>query len=329
MALYLNIYKPTILRSLSLSYNKIINKYLLSSDVNQALTLDEGAVDEFTTQLMHKKWNKWETKRIKRKSNSSQEFQYKTQVNETKINIHLLDVSELDILIKDTLESNNVTYLQDIIVECLALKRLPTLIILLKVFAFYSQCGDKETLLKLIELYNKTHPITSKENSEFMHYIAEAVWVKGNVTEALLIFEDIYRSNLYLRRRIKLMLRHLIADSISKQSEVVLVLIINFSKRLAKDYKDYYFLANIWQMCFLSEWFTDQCIALDLLKENEGLCKILLNQIPVVVAVALRNHKTEIVHKLLEVLLNYKHLYQSGQILESLFDYRRKYYYST
>lgn len=52
------------------------------------------------------------------------------------------------------------------------------------------------------------------------------------------------------------MLKNLIENVLCNKSEAGLINIIQFSERLIEEYNDYYPLGCIWQICFLSPWFT-------------------------------------------------------------------------
>lgn len=142
--------------------------------------------------------------------------------------------------------------------------------------------------------------------------------------KSISIFEEVYHDNPFLRRKIRLILRYLILEAVSNRSEAVLVNLITFTERLAKAYKDYYVMACLWQACFLSEWFSDQQVAFDLLEKNYVLCKTIQAHIPHVVNISLKHHKTEPVYRLLEVLLKHEMKLQSSIVLVVLFDYRCK-----
>lgn len=67
-----------------------------------------------------------------------------------------------------------------------------------------------------------------------------------NIIVVLLIYIFVSRS----------ILKHLILDSVARQSEATVVNFMHFSELLVKEYSDYFPLACLWQACILSEWFT-------------------------------------------------------------------------
>ncbi|XP_031328322.1 uncharacterized protein LOC116159482 [Photinus pyralis] len=283
------------------------------------LAFDSDALENFTTQLMQRKVNKWESGRMKQNLRSSPlsiKFATKQSV--------AIDVTAVDGVLRDALEVDDKDCITSALDECMKFRVLPDMANLLQAFSFFAHAGDKAMVLKLIELSKLLNEDTLVQYSYFKHYLAEATWAKGNVSEAILLFEEVYAKNLYLRRRIRSMLNSLVSDSIRGRSEAVLLLILSFAKRLGEIYKDFYPLACIWRCCILSEWFTDQSIALELLEHNEDLRKIVTKHVPIIVYVALREHQLDLVYRILEVLLRCESKAHYATIIEMLFDYRVK-----
>ncbi|KAK5647425.1 hypothetical protein RI129_002317 [Pyrocoelia pectoralis] len=316
MALSISSRQFKLLRNLHFLRTKSMNKYFCNHQEN-ILTLDSDTLDTFTTQLMQRKCNKWETDRIKQNS-KLEPIQIKFQMNK-KVAI---DLTNVDNILCDALEADNEDCITNVIEECIKFRTVPDMSNFLQILSYFARRGDKVTILKLIELSKLFDDTILLRYSYFKHYIAEVTWTKGNINEAIILFEEVYSSNIYLRRRIRSMLNNLVSDSIRGRSEAVLFLMLNFAKRLGNNYRDYYTLACIWRNCILSEWFTDQSIALDLLENDEKLRKTVMNHIPIVVHIALREHQIDLAYRILEVLMKCESKIQYAKIVEILFDYR-------
>lgn len=280
---------------------------------------EEDVIDDFITQLIQKKMDKWQSLQ-KRAINKEMHCNAEKR---SLINLDLKEtnVEHVNLLLNDALNEGDYDKTLSILNECVRWDKCPSLSLLMQILPLLSQNGEKDLIIKLQTVCDKIHP--SAIDSDFQHYLAEVTWIKGNVEKALNLFETIYRSNNFLRRRIRMTLKYLILDVVNERSEAVLLNLIKFCKKLVKDYNDYHLLGSVWQSCFLSEWYTDQCIALELL-EDEGLCKEIVGRIPYVVITALKAHQTDLVQRLLDVLLKHEMTIQYSVVLTILFNYRRK-----
>lgn len=292
----------------------------------KSILIDLDVLDDFTTQLMQKKTDKWESIKVKK-------LLPPTPVQIQPINKRFLpnqferiSIIELNTIFESHLDENDQLQLLELIKECITYKKSPSNLIITNTLTSLAQAGNIDGISKIEELCSLTNQEYLKEKSNLKHYLAEATWLKGNVIKAIDIFEDVYDENPFLRRTIRLILRYLISVTISNHSEAVLVNLVSFTERLVVKYKDYSIMSALWQICFLSEWFSDQQVAFDLIQRNSNLSKRIINQIPYVVSISLKNHRMDPVYRLLEILLQNQMKMQSSIVLVALFDYRCKYY---
>lgn len=310
-------------RSLYRYYLKVVTvevpKHCKQTFHEKAITFDD-TLEEFTSQLTQKKANKWNIQKVIEKSVNDY-----LPTNTEKNNCKNYTIEEINLLFQDCIQIGDNSELMDLIKQCIEHRKCPSLSNLIHVLTLCAQNGDKETIIQLTELCREFHPDVTRANSYFRHYLAEAIWVKGNISDSLKIFKEVYSENAFLRRRIRLVFKYLVQDIISTRSEAALINIVKFAEELLQNYKDFFPLACVWQSCFLSEWFTDQCLALQLLKTNEGLFKAVINRIPYVVSISLSSHRTDVVYRLLELLLKYEMKMQYAGVLSVLLDYQSKY----
>ncbi|KAF5294431.1 hypothetical protein FQA39_LY13416 [Lamprigera yunnana] len=296
-----------------------LSKYFLCSH-NRLITLEPDVLDNFTTQLMQRKSDKWVLKKITGNANCKQ--QPAKLVPNQKVQLNTVNLEKLDNILQEALENDDEKCIRNAVYWCIANKKIPNLSVLIQILSLYSHAGDKDIVIKLVKLCEVLDTEILKQYSNFKHYLAEAIWVKGNIKDSINLFESLYVSNPSLRRIIRNMLKYLIKDGVANRSEAVLLNIIEFAQRLIENYNDFYILCCIWKCCIVSEWFTDQSIAINMLDQNPILRKKILNDLLFVTNWALQNHHTEIVYKILEVLLKYEHKACYAQIVEALFDYR-------
>lgn len=276
-------------------------------------------MDTFTSQLIERQIKKWDLRR-----QQSEGTLCNTAATNCITNLKIEEITkyQLDDMFQTAIDEENAKSLIHLTTFCVKTNKLPPFSIVNNAVSICSKFGEKDVIHALEKLCYIHYPDFLKENSNFQHFLAEAVWVRGDTTKAIDLFEKIYRKNPYLRRKIRAMLKNLITDLVKNRSEAALWNVINFSERILNDFHDFVPLTCVWQACFLSEWFTDQCIALELVERNNGLCTAVINRIPYVVFISLKCHRTEAVYRLLEVLLKYKMDVQCGNVLSSLLSYQ-------
>ncbi|KAF2880691.1 hypothetical protein ILUMI_25481 [Ignelater luminosus] len=293
MALCSNVYKSNYLfcRYLFMASGTKWLKCFIRRHGDKSIALDStDCLDDFTTQLIQTKLNKWEVMRANRQilCSEREQVKVKSHAKEITVNVEYLDVNKLGMLLRDAVEADNISYVNEIVNECIKWKRLPTVSVLLQTLSYCSQYGDKNIIATIVKLCTEVQPALLKDYYDFKHYMAKAIWVKGDINNAIIMFEDVYRNHSNSRRTIRSMLKQLLLDAVATRGEAALLNMISFAERLLNDFKDFYPLACIWQACFISEWFTDQTLALELLEEKDGLLKVISSQLPFIVALSLK-----------------------------------------
>lgn len=103
------------------------------------------------------------------------------------------------------------------------------------------------------------------------------------------------------------------------------VQIREFTEDLATNYNEYLPLEYLWQTCILSEWFSDQTTALQMIEDNPKLRKYLSEKYKHIVSVALKTNKSDVVQRLFELFLKYKMTENYISTLRQLFDHHCKF----
>lgn len=164
-----------------------------------------NAMDNFTNRLMQQQISKWENRVIsKMKPTTNAIINLNTDYNNPeKVSVKNLSIIEIDWLLQEAIDIDDNIKLIKLTKECIKYCKCPSLSVLLHVLSVCSQSGDKDTIIALVELCEKQKPNILQDNSNFEHYLAEAIWVKGNIARSLEIFEKIYRENVFLRREVR------------------------------------------------------------------------------------------------------------------------------
>ncbi|XP_030760085.1 uncharacterized protein LOC115885345 [Sitophilus oryzae] len=287
----------------------------------------ESALDDFTDRLMQRKVHQWENNKkkllaqSKNKTNIVLKPKQSIFYSKEHSNIENLTINRINSLLQEAIRFNDNEKLMDITRQCIKYNKCPSLSQLSPALAICSQNGDKDTIVQIVQLCENTRPEILEGNSNFEHYLAEAIWVRGNIVKSLEMFEKLYRENNFLRIKIRCILKNLIPTIITNQSQASIVKIIKFSEHLVEIYDDYFLLQCIWQACFLSEWFADQQMAFEILENHPNLWKEISNKMYYIVNVSLNNHQTEVIYRLTELLLKYDMKEELPGVVLALFNY--------
>ncbi|RZF40629.1 hypothetical protein LSTR_LSTR007512 [Laodelphax striatellus] len=192
---------------------------------------------------------------------------------------------------------------------------------LVYIVKLFSRIGEKQGLEVAIEqLRISDNDLYEKENG-FKHYTAQSSWMQGNFVHSTRTFMEILEVNTCFSPSEKLVLQTIISDSISTRGEAALFIMKEFVEDISKTHGDYFPMVMFWQHLFESEWFADQQLSKELLKGNQKLLDHLHWIIPMWSYRLLKNHKTDVVFRLCQVLLEYNHIDCYSLVLHHLFDY--------
>lgn len=314
MALYCNVskaYKSLVVPSCTLV------KYIHKNFESRSVLLEVNSLDDFTSQLIQKQSSKWENIQAKSKQLSEQ--------RKTAVKIFDKSVSCSNISLESwsiALEEKNIEMILRIVDFCVETDRPPPKDLICKITQVLAESGQSNAIVRLKNLCGKHFPKFAL--TEFDLCLAEAFWNEGDITKSLDLFMHVYSTNKISQRRINATLKYLFLNIIKSRSEAVLLMALKFCEQLHKKHQDVFLLSVLWQMCFLSEWFADQNIAFDLIEANSELRKVVLLRMPFLVSIALSNHQTDVVYRLLEFLLRYQLQTEYSNVLQCLFDYKSK-----
>lgn len=294
MALY-RFFLPRIRNQICCSlFHFQCNFKYLSSTENSATVHLQDVIDNFTIQLIQKKiWD------MKSKKLQHMKLSLKNKHFVTILDIKNSNIEQLDEVFNCALVECNDTAVVALMRECLKLQMSPSSDYIVQVMSICAQNGEVE-LIDGLKILCKQKDINLPTNFSFEIYNAHAVWIKGHVMKALNLFEELYITNPFLRRHIRIILKQLISVEVKKSSEAVLINMLKVAKNIKESHNDYSFLTYIWESCFLSELFSDQQLAIALLYEDQKLVEVLAIRLPIILYKTLKIHRTESIYKLLE-----------------------------
>lgn len=298
-------------------------KYMSGFIKSKMIDLQEDTFDDFTTHLIQKQSLKWEKIQAQYAQITQQSLSTKQDIDYSKPEVHC-KLNEIEQHLKSAIQDENVHRITNLIDICSKQEYIPRKLLLLSALPICSEKGKYETVCKIKILCDTHYQEVVHQNADFKHYLAEALWVQGNICKSLDLFKTAYENNRFLRRKIVNILKSLILSTSLNQSEAVMYKTLKFCEHISENFADSYLLGVVWQMCFLSEWYADQCTAFEILEKNEKLCASIVNRFPLVVGHALDNHQTEVVYKLLEFLLKKDCKQEYSNVLQCLFDYKSK-----
>lgn len=164
----LNNYISSLLRS-SLALATVRKKSML---------VEMDVLDDFTTQLMQKKVDKWETLKIRRQLPIST---HPSSINREILGhrVNNISTNELNTIFERFIDENDQDKIFVLIEECITYKKCPSELMLTNILSSFSQSGNIEGINKVQELCSMLNETYLKANSNFKHLLAEAIWLKG------------------------------------------------------------------------------------------------------------------------------------------------------
>lgn len=298
----------------------------MSSTVrNKVITLEEDVFDDFTTQLIQKQSSKWEAIQAKSTQMPDQSVCMNVDVHNRFNSKPKVDESDIDKLLKNAVKNEDIQQIISLIDMSVKCEYSPTRTVLFCVLPILSQRGEFETICKIKSICESNYQQLLQQTANFEHYLAEASWIQGDICKSLDLFKAVYENNHHLRRNVTNMIKNLLLHASLNHGEAIMHKILKFCEHVHENFADPHLLGVVWQMCFLSEWYADQCKALQILEKNEKLCDSIVNRFPFAVKSALVNHQTEVVYKLLEFLLKRGWKVEYLNVLQCLFNYKRKF----
>lgn len=153
---------------------------------------------------------------------------------------------------------------------------------------------------------------------------------RGENTKALNFCDIIYKNHPETRREVRGYLSHILIDIVENHSEAALMQGKELVERLSIDYKDFRPISSLWHACFLSEWFSDQQVASQLLIHVIKHKSIVTIERRLLAATytALAQHRPQLIHSLLQDLISCNMPKHISPVLRALFDYKCKSYVS-
>lgn len=299
--------------------NKFTNRLKYSEE-----KLEIDTLDNFTTELLQKKMAIWESKKANLdKARPSVQQSKKYRKSDKVKSLQQMNVTELNDYMISSIQEYNDDKVMEIIKYSVENNICLDQTIYLHTLNLCALKGEVE-LIQQIEQVLKTNQIILGSLFDITVFTARAVWVKGNIIKSIKMFEEIYEHKPFIRRQIKLVLKYLIKDAITNRSESILVNITKFSQLLVDKYDEYFFMICVWEVCFMSDWFTDQTIALELCEKNKKLCEKIVPGIAYIITTCINNGKTDVVYRLLEMFLRFEMTEQYPLALGALLDYHFK-----
>ncbi|XP_077287725.1 uncharacterized protein LOC143912316 [Arctopsyche grandis] len=314
-------------------YNHLCKVYM-SKNVRNITTND--ALDDFTVRLMSEKTLKWNAKDSEMEILStllSKGIMKKSFIKNLKNIIELRDlnvevknftIDQIDSLIRSALKENKLKEIEIILKQCIDYHCQISENMMFQLFSTYSNNGDIRMISLLQQLIKLTNTKLYENHAHFEYYLGIAHWKKGNIESALMTFENVYKSNNFLRKTIMNIFKLFIEDVIKNYSEASNVILKNHMVQYVETYSEHYPMMLFWEFCWLSEWFKDQQLAESLLDQYDFIIAYLDNKSAIISSMALKNHQEDAVMRLIQILLKHDKKYQCTLVMRNLFEYKLK-----
>lgn len=188
-------------------------------------------------------------------------------------------------------------------------------------FAKNGNVSGVKAVQVIVKKYNFPH---FTQQSEYNHYLAEALWINGRVEDSLKLFVAAY-DNSKLRNKIKVMLTCLFPLLTTQHGESTVRKTVYAIERLSSEKEDHILLGCLWKELFQSTWFSDQQLSKQILQQNPHLLQFIQWMIPTMGKDLLKGHKVEVFYRLIEFTLENDLRKFEGILLRLLFDFYCKY----
>lgn len=285
------------------------------------------SLDTFTDNLVQEKGIKW-LDLFFRLPDKYKHTLPVTHIKKSGLNVSqlkLLDITQTVKFLQQSVNNRNTKLIAIVLEACKAQSIILPSYILHDIAALFAMHGYKDGIHLVQNLCELSNPVELKINARYMHYVAEAMWIQGNVKESLKLFDQVYSECPHKKTEVKIMLRRLFMHIIKTHGEASLVNIVNFVSVFCKKYCDFSLMAFLWKDLFESEWFSDQQLASKLFNQYKELTDSINGMIPTMAKQLLIHHKLETFHRLIEVTLHNNMTKQTQLLLQLLFDYKCEY----
>lgn len=285
------------------------------------------SLDTFTENLVQEKGIKWLGAFIRIPENYKHTLPV-THMKQSDVNINnvsplkLQDITEIVKFLRQSVNNYNTKLIATILQSCEAQSIIVPSDILNDIAALFAVHGYKDGIYLAQNLCKSSNPVEFKINARFLHYVAEALWIQGNIKQSLKMFDQVYDEYPHKRSEVKVMLRRLFIHVIKMHGEASLVNIVNFVSSFSKKYSDFSLMAYLWKDLFESEWFSDQQLASELHSKHRELTSSINGIIPIMAKQLLTHHKLDTFYRLIEVTLCNDMTKQTQLLLQLLFEYK-------
>lgn len=242
------------------------------------------AIDCFTNELVCRKTQKWEELRdnIMKPVVEDVSLMSKGVMSDLKtlrspqlgLDIRSLSQPQLDNLLLATVEIKNKVDFLYLIRQCVRWQQLPCNEVLISCLKYLSSLGRLQQLESLAEICrNIKHPFANVY-SDLAPFKAIALWHNGNADGALMTLHRGYGGSLNTeegRRMIRAAFRTIAEETLAQKSEAVLISLMEVARAIHREHKDIFVVAAVWKQCFVSDWFSDQKSAGELLEHYKDL----------------------------------------------------------
>lgn len=192
-----------------------------------------------------------------------------------KRDINSMNTEDINDLVTYLISKNKNDQLEQLIRECLSLRKFIGELGLKKLFRHFSLSGKPE-IVSVLQLYcSKLDINVFSRNGDFEHYLAKAQCFKGNSDKGLSILRHCYEKRENLRSIYRVIFRELIQDCVINRSEASLVIFKKHVLELSETWNEHYPLICFWHICWSSTWFSDQQLADELLESSKPLQDII------------------------------------------------------
>lgn len=200
-----------------------LRTYVQKSSKHSTTTFEN--IDAFTTQLSEQKAQKWD--KINTKIFQLFKCVHQTIHNEYNEKIDQITDEQIHTYVAKLIENHDQIKIKELVNYCYEKNIMLDRKVLVALTSLCAHYGDKDNVIKLIKL-GKNTGIIGDNDLVWKQYLAEALWISGNVQDSIGVLRELYVQS-QLRSNISLLLRFLISQTIEQRTEAVLGKFIAFN----------------------------------------------------------------------------------------------------
>lgn len=244
---------------------------------------------------------------------------------EHSMDIRELSAGEIDGYVTVTIDADDRPTFNGIAEQFHQFKMLPRNDLVVRSLRY--MCDDTNDamvpIIRLIDVCREKNIHFYATDMKFAPFLAQYLWTANEFDAALSVLRQTYAThNDAIKKIVRQNFQCLLRDAIANREELALKKIETFATDIFRKQQDTRMMFHVFNDCFLSTWFSDRLIAIQLFRQWEPLRTSFCENADRFVYERLRQHDVDAVQRLIELCLEFELTNECRICLFMLFDYQ-------